>query len=488
MRIAIGGIEHETNTYARGLTPLADFAVRRGEQLLRTAGQESDLGGAVDACLALGIEAVPLLHAWAQPSGTVQREAYDALADEFIDRLLDAGTVDGLVLLLHGAGVVDGIPDLEADFVARIRRAVGDDLPVVATFDLHGNVTQRLADMLQGMFACHHYPHVDMHERSCEAVNLIVDMCERNRKSRCDVVNVPMLIPTTTTFGGPGAEMLEKVLAAESDADVVDVSWFHGFPYTDVPHVGSMIAVTSFDDGGALLAARVADELWASRDSFHPESLSAEQAVQRAQSLKRDGTDGPVVINETSDNCGGGSPGDGTHLLRAMLDADLGERAVFGFIVDADTVARSIAAGVGASLDVSLGGRTDDLHGEPIHARAEVRSISDGKLVMTHMFRGTPLHLGPMVRLDIGGMQVIVASRRSQTFDAEPFLAVGVDVRRYDFVALKSSNHFRAGFADIAGAIVTADTPGLCTLQVRVFDRQSTARRLWPAHADARFG
>ncbi len=492
MRIAIGGIEHETNTYAQGYTEIGDFMIRRGAQLLRTSGQESNLGGAVDACVARDVTAVPLLHAWTQPSGTIARQAYETMAEELLDRLADAAPIDGLLLLLHGAGVVDGLEDMEADLVMRIRRAVGEELPIVATFDLHGNVTQAMADALQGIFACHHYPHVDLHERSHEAVDLLIDMYENNRRSRCSVVDVPMLIPTTTTFGGPGGAMLQRVLeseAAERDAaQVVDVSWFHGFPYTDVPHVGSMIAVTTYGDDGEQIARRVAETLWAARDSFRPESLSAEEAVTQALALREAGTPAPIVINETSDNCGGGSPGDGTHLLRAMLDAGLGARAVFGFVVDPQTVADAIAAGVGASLDVTLGGRTDDLHGAPLAARADVRAISDGRLVMTHMFRGTPLNLGPMVRLTIEGMDVIVASRRSQTFDLEPFLAVGVDVARYDVVALKSSNHFRACFKDVAGAIVTADTPGLCTLQVEVFERQRTARRLWPLHEDAVFG
>ena len=486
MRIAFGGIEHETNTYCAEPTPLEAFQIRRGDSLLRASGQESNVGGAVDACAALGLEPVPLMHAWTQPSGTIERSAYEALKGEFLDRLSAAGDIDGLVLLLHGAGVVDGIHDLEGDLLDSVREIVGPELPVAASFDLHGNVTQRMADTLNGVFACHQYPHIDLHERTAEAVALVAEQAKSGQRSRCAVVNVPMLIPTTTTFEGPGQAMLARVLEAEARHDVVDVSWFHGFPYTDVEHVGSMICVTSYGDVHDV-ANDVAETLWQQRDTFTPTSLTAQQALAAARQLVEDGVEGPVVINETSDNCGGGAPGDGTHLLRAMLEAGLGERAVFGFLVDPDAVEQAIAAGVGRTVDLVLGGRTDDLHGAPIQAQAQVRAISDGRIVMTHMFKGTPMNIGPMVRLTIEGMEVIVASRRSQTFDSEPFLAVGVDVHRYDYVALKSSNHFRAGFTKLAGAIVTADTPGLCTLQVGVLPRQRTARRLWPLHEDARF-
>ena len=486
MRIAIGGIVHETNTYCQGFTPYGDFYTYRGEEMLRTRGQQSDLGGAVDACERLGVEIVPTLYASTQPCGTIERDAYEAFKAEILQRLADAGPVDGCVLLLHGAGVVDGIPDLEADLAMDVRELLGD-LPIAASFDLHGNVTQTMADQLNGVFACHQYPHIDLHERAEEAVALVHQMVTRGQRFRCDVLSVPMLLPTTTTFEGIGATLLKQLLALEEEAGCVDISWFHGFPYTDVPHVGTFVTITRTDDAtgeSALARARqFARELWAQREHLIPESLDGPAAVARAQSHDVY----PVVIHETSDNCGGGSPGDGTHLLRAMLDAGLGSDACFAFIVDAETAARAHRAGVGATLDVSLGGKTDDLHGAPLNLSVYVKALHDGRLIMQHMFKGAPLNLGPMARLVVDDMDIVVASRRSQTFDREPFLAVGIDVMKYKIVALKSSNHFRAGFQHLAGAIVTADTPGLTTHDISVFPRQSTARKLWPVDPEAEY-
>ena len=480
MRIAIAGIVHETNTYCKEPTFANEFYQLRGKRLLETRGQESDVGGAVDACERLGIEPVPLLYAGAQPSGTIDRVAYDTFKQEILDGLANNGVIDGVMLCLHGAGVVEGIQDLEGDLARAVRVQVGEAVPVVASFDLHGNITQDMADALDGVFACHHYPHIDLHKRSAEAVALIQRMLEENFRPVTHVSSAPMLISFATTFLGPGKAKLAQILLAEEESGVIDVSWFHGFPYTDTVHVGTFVAVTT--EGDREQARRIADALaeglWADRETFRPRSLSADAAVVAAR-LEAAKTEQPVVIHETSDNCGGGAPGDGTHLLRAMLDAKL-DNACFGFLVDPEVASVCHEAGVGARLQISLGGKYDDLHGAPLELTAYVKSLHDGRIRMRAMFKGAPLNLGPMARLVVDGMDVIVASRRSQTFDIEPFLAVGIDVMNYDFVALKSSAHFRAGFQDLAGAIVTADPPGLTTLQIEVFPREHAPGPLWP--------
>ncbi len=480
MRIAIAGIVHETNTYCKEPTFANEFYQLRGKRLLETRGQESDVGGAVDACERLGIEPVPLLYAGAQPSGTIDRVAYDTFKQEILDGLANNGVIDGVMLCLHGAGVVEGIQDLEGDLAHAVRVQVGEAVPVVASFDLHGNITQDMADALDGVFACHHYPHIDLHKRSAEAVALIQRMLEENFRPVTHVASAPMLISFATTFLGPGKAKLAQILLAEEESGVIDVSWFHGFPYTDTVHVGTFVAVTTEGDReqARRIAEALAEGLWTDRETFRPRSLSADEAVVAAR-LEAAKTEQPVVIHETSDNCGGGAPGDGTHLLRAMLDAKL-DNACFGFLVDPEVASVCHEAGVGARVQISLGGKYDDLHGAPLELTAYVKSLHDGRIRMRAMFKGAPLNLGPMARLVVDGMDVIVASRRSQTFDIEPFLAVGIDVMNYDFVALKSSAHFRAGFQDLAGAIVTADPPGLTTLKIEVFPRERAPGPLWP--------
>ena len=483
MKIAIAGINHETNTYCKDPTPVEAFFQLRGERMLRMAGTETSTGGALDRCKELGIEVVPILFASTQPSGTIERAAYDQFKNEILSGLKreydNAGSdaFDGIFLDLHGAGVVAGLSDLEGDLTQAIRHQVGEAIPVTAAFDLHGNVTQAMADALDGCFACHLYPHTDMHLRAREAIDLIVDMLEFNYRPVTHVETIPMLVPTTTTMLGVGKDILAQMLSAESELNVVDVSWFHGFPYTDIPEVGSHIVVTTKGDReqAQKIAQRMAWILWEARETFRPESLSAKQALQAAHFSNNK----PVVINEVSDNCGGGAPGDGTHLLREMIEQNL-ERSCFGFVVDAEVAEQAHEAGVGATISISLGAKEDDFHGTPLRLNAYVKALHDGRLIMLAMARGSRLNLGKLVRLVVGGVDIVVASNRSQTFDQGPFLAVGIDVTEYDVVALKSSNHFRAGFHQIAGEIVTADTPGLTTHQISHFPRLNAGRPLWP--------
>lgn len=485
MRIAIAGINHETNTYCREQTPLSAFQITRGEKLRSQVGTETAVGGALATCEEIGAQAIPIMVAFTQPSGVINLDAYLSLKDEILLGVQAALPLDGIFLDLHGAGVVDTLPDMEGDLVSAIRALVGETLPVTASFDLHGNITQEMCDAIDGVFACHQYPHIDLHYAAADAVRLIAQMVKEPIKTHVHVESLPMLIPTTTTFEGIGKSFLAQVLAAEQEAGVIDISWFHGFPYSDTQHTGAHIVVTSIEESGDVagsVAMQVATQLWQSRELFKATSLSAAAAVAEARAT----THRPVIINETSDNCGGGSPGDGTHLLRAMLEAEL-TNAAFGFIVDPEVAALAHKTGTGANISVSLGGKYDDLHGDPLELEVYVKALHDGRLTMQAMFKGARINYGKLARLQVGGMDIIVSSNRSQTFDTEPFLAVGIDVTRLDYVGLKSSNHFRAGFTELAGRIVTADPPGLTTHHIEVFPRHNSATELWPISANASY-
>jgi microcystin degradation protein MlrC len=191
------------------------------------------------------------------------------------------------------------------------------------------------------------------------------------------------------------------------------------------------------------------------------------------------------VLADVSDNPGGGSPGDGTHLLRAMLDAGLAD-ACFGFIYDPDTALQAHVAGAGVEIDVRLGARGDAGYGDPIVARATVRCLTDGRFRATNpMLGGRLIDLGPSARLRIGTLDVIVASRRTQTFDPELFLLHGIDVRRCAIVALKSSHHYRAGFRELAGEIIGVDTGGATSPRVSALRHERIRRPMWPLDAAA---
>ncbi len=479
MRIAIGGIEHETNTFAVacfGPTELDDFHHYRGEKLMAIAPARTAVGGIITEARQRGIDIVPTYFAVATPSGTISAEAYATMKAELVERLTEAmsgadGPLDAVALDLHGAGVVDGIDDLEGDLVASIRAAIGRDIIIGATFDLHGNLTQAMADDLDLMFGCHLYPHVDLYERGLELVSALVDVHEGRITPVNHVERLPFLTPTSTTELPPAALTNERCAAAEAIEGVIDCTFFHGFAHTDVGPAGASITVTT--NGDRELAARVAREValdvWARRETFLSETVNEHSALTLAARAVEE-VGGPVVVNDTSDNPGGGTPGDATHLLRALLDADP-ERSCFGFVFDPAAADAAHEAGVGATIGVALGGHHDELHGEPIDVEAYVKCLTDGRFTYTSpMLAGVPVNLRRCARLVIGNVDVIVTSVRNQTFDDVVFTLHGIDVTTYDIVCLKSSQHFRAGFSHLATRIITADTPGLTSRNIADFD------------------
>lgn len=496
LRIALGGLSHETNTYAVacfGPTTLDDFAVTRGEEIRATyLGTRTFIGGMLDAADALGAEVAPTTFAITQPSGTIAREAFDALQGELLDGIATAMPVDAVALDLHGAGVVDGIDDLEGTLCGAIRELVGVDVPIVAPLDLHGNITERMAEVIDLMLGVHFYPHTDMYERGVEAIEAIPRLLSGELRPVTHVEHLPMLLPTSTTDHGPAKVVNELCWSLERVPGVVDCTFFHGFPFTDTPQAGVHVVVTT--DGDRELAVRtakrVAAHIWEHREDFRPETETPELAIRRAMAIAAE-QGGPIVVNDTADNSGGGAPGDGTHVLRALLDA-APKRAVFGFLYDPEVAAAAHRAGVGATIDVHLGGKHDELHGAPLHLRVYVKCLTDGRFTYTTpMFANVRANYGQMARLQVTNgpstIDVLVGSARSQTFDVEVFLLHGIDVARYDVVALKSSNHFRAGFAALATDIVTADSPGLTTQRTEVFERSRASGLLWPRDPEASY-
>ncbi|MDQ2744440.1 MAG: M81 family metallopeptidase [Chloroflexota bacterium] len=483
-RIAIGALAHETNTYCSGTTPLEAFRIFRGQDMVDDCGgQRYAVSGMIDAAQALGASIVPIMSAEAHPSGTIAREAHEAMRDELLSGIRAAMPVDAVALGLHGAGVAEGVDDLEGDLCRAVRTLVGPDVPIVVALDIHGNITQGMADAIDLVFGDNYYPEVDAYERGYEAVSGIPRLLSGEWKPVIHVEPLPMLISAATTNLYPAKAAQEMCWESEKRPGIIDVTFFHGFPYTDIPDTGASVVATANGDRDLAVATaqEVAGLVWRHREDFRRKSVTPEEALRQALAIEG----GPVVINDTADNPGGGSPGDGTHLLRAMIDMHL-QNAAFGFIRDPEVVEAAYRAGAGSTIEVSLGGKSDGLHGKPLTLTAYVKCLTDGKFFMPAW--GQKMDIGRSVRLVVDGIDIIVATERHQTFDPALFLLHGIDVSRYKILALKSSAHFRAGFQPIAREIITADSPGFTTLNVSYFERKRTRRPIWPKDADAGFG
>lgn len=482
MRIAVGQVGHETNTFSGVPTTVGAFERfewDEGEDVLRRhRGVRDYLGGIIDRAQALGIEVVPTFSAFAYPSGIITAGTHDALISAIVGGLERAGTVDAVCLALHGAGVTERTDDLETDVLEAVRGVVGDSVPVVATLDLHANVTEGMLRGADALLGVNFYPHTDSFERGEEAVDLARKILEGSVRPVMGLTRLPLMIPTSTTNLPPAETVNGACWTKEREPGVLDCTFFHGFPYADVPVVGT--SVLTIADGDEELARRisreVAGEVWRMREDFFPEMPSPEEGLRQALGEKGR----PIVLNETSDNPGGGTPGDGTRLLGAMLEAGLDD-ACFALMNDPEVARAAHDAGVGSRVEVPLGGKTDSLHGEPLAVDAYVKCLTDGRFVQSSpMWGGLEVDHGLSARLRIGGVDVVVGSANAQVLDEQVFLLHGIDVVDYKVVGLKSSQHFRAAFEGVAERIITVDSPGLSTLRLRAFEYGKIRRPIYP--------
>lgn len=485
LRIAIAGLVHETNTYASPPTSVEQFTIRRGAQLREGfAGTSTPVGGMLAAADELGAVVLPLVHAGAEPSGTIVRATYDALAEELVAAVAAAPPVDLVALDLHGAGVAEGVDDVEGDLCRRVREVLPSETKLVAAFDLHGNLTQEMADQLSLALGCHEYPHVDMSDRGAELIRLGARIVAEGLEPRIHVERLPLLLgtgPTTCTLDrGPAVDVNERCKALEQRPQILDCTFFHGFPPADVPCAGA--SIVAIDDGRGGSARAVAEEaasrLWELRREFAGPLPSPAEAVAAAMAAVAAG-DRPVVLNDLGDNPGGGAPGDCTRLLRALLDAGADD-ACLGVLYDPEAVVLAREAGPGATIDLRLGGKVSSRQGEPLDVRAYIRSLSDGRFRLQAMWKGYEVDIGPMALLRVAGVDVLVGSVRGQVYDPEVFRVHGIDVTKRALVCVKSAVHFRAGFAPLAASIISANSPGLSSADVGDFDRVRADGPLYP--------
>ncbi len=485
MKILIGQIAHETNTFSNVKTDEESFKLWGwdvGEAVIsKNRKVRNYVGGMIDRAEQLGIEVIPTFSTFAYPAGVITSLAYEALKEELIGAITKATSYDAICLALHGAGVTESTEDLEGELLKEIRTVIGYEIPLVVTLDLHANVTQLMVQEADVLLGNNLYPHTDSYEIGIEAVNIAKTIIQKDLKPTMYLAKLPMIIPTSTTNLPPASEINARCSEWEENERIVDCTFYHGFPYTNIADIGVTVLVTTNDhpDLAKEAARDVSSYIWGIKDQFYQKKPSPKEGI--AQALSHDGH--PVVLNETSDNPGGGTPGDGTFLLRALYEEKV-SNAAFGFMYDPEVVDIAFKAGIGSSVDVLLGGKTDDLHGEPIALKAYVKCLTDGRFIQSSpMGKGGKINLGRSVRLQCDGLDIIVCSVKSQTLDEQIFLLHGIDVKEYKIIAIKSSQHFRAGFEPISSKIITVDSPGLSTLDFTTFDYTNLKTDVYPLKA-----
>ncbi|MFE0590015.1 M81 family metallopeptidase [Micromonospora echinospora] len=484
-RAFVAGLAHESSTYmveVSGPTDLADFDVHSGAELIdEFAGTNTIVGGYLAACGRLGVEPVPGVHARAEPGAAVAPRAAAHLRDRLVAALRTATPVDVVLLDLHGAGALETGESLDLAVVRAVRAVVGPRVPVAVTVDLHANLPAELVTLVDVLVGFQEYPHTDMASRADLAASLAVGQLTGASRPVVRMRTLPMLLPPSTTWSGPGAWLRDLVREIESEPDVLACTVLHGYPYADTPQARAAVVTVGAPDAAEAANRTVAGALWDERDRFRIDPVPPERAVATARAA----AGRPVVIGDGTDNPGCGAAGDSTYLLTALLDSGL--RACLATLHDPATVRACVTAGVGARVEVALGGRHGWASGPPVRATGTVRAITDGRVVQRSMRAGKTLDFGTSVRLSLGDVDVIVASQRRQVLDPEILLLHGVLPDRYDVLAVKSVNHFRAGFATVSDHLLVADAPGPLTREIDSLPRGPATAGLWPMDPDVTF-
>jgi len=482
MRVFTATLATETNTFAPLPTGLSSFRERgyfkAGEHPEAMSFFAGPLWAARERGRPLGWQLFEGMVAAAQPSGTTTRLAYETLRDELLADLRSAMPVDMVVLGLHGAMVADGYHDCEGDLLQRVRAIVGPGVVVGAELDPHNHLSKAMVAYADLLIAYKEYPHTDIKARALELVDLCAAQVAGRVKPIAAVVDCGMIV-TVHTSREPARGFVDRIQALEGHDGILSVSVTHGFPWGDVPDMGTQLLVYSdsqVDPDGAqaqALARRLADELIGLRHELSPPYPGIDAAFDEAMAVKG----GPVVISDGADNPGGGAAGDSTFMLRRLFERGI-RNAALGPLWDPVAVRIAFDAGVGATLALRVGGKISPLSGDPLDMVCQVKALQR-ELVMTGL-SGAPAAMGDSALVECDGVEIALISLRGQAIDTDLFSQLGCDLTTKKLIVVKSSQHFYASFSKIAQQVIYAVAPGSVTHDLKTLPYRHVQRPKWP--------
>jgi microcystin degradation protein MlrC len=468
-RIAVGGFLHETNTFAPTKATYADFvhgggwpAMAHGGDVLKTMRNINvGLAGFVEAAEARGWEIVPTISCGASPSAHVTEDAFERVAKAMIDGIAAAGPLDAVYLDLHGAMVTEHLDDGEGEILARVRKVIGNDLPLVVSLDLHANVTPEMVEHADALIAYRTYPHVDMADTGRAAADHLALLLQSGQKFAKAFRQLPFLIPISwqCTNDQPTRGIYQRLAAMQTDA-VPTLSFAPGFPAADFAHCGPSVFAYGRTQAEADAAAnQLAALIERHENDFDGRIFAPDEGVLHAMELAERARK-PIVIADTQDNPGAGGDSDTTGMLRALVRNNASKAAI-GVIYDPASAKAAHAAGVGATVTLALGGKSGIPDDAPYQESFIVEQLSDGKFVAPGpYYGGRDMDMGPSAALRIGDVRVVVSSHKAQLADQAMFRYVGIEPTEQSILVNKSSVHFRADFEPIAETLLICAAPG----------------------------
>jgi microcystin degradation protein MlrC len=468
-RIAVGGFLHETNTFAPTKAAYADFvhgggwpAMTMGADVLKVMRNINvGLAGFIGDAQTHGWELAPTMFAAASPSAHVTKDAYERIARAIVDGIASAGPLDAVYLDLHGAMVAEHFDDGEGELLRRVRQVIGDKQPLVVSLDLHANVTPEMVRHADALIAYRTYPHVDMADTGRAAARHLALLLRDGRRFEKAFRQLPFLIPISwqCTSDFPTKDIYEQLADMEREA-VPTLSFCPGFPAADFADCGPSVFAYGKTWADAQAAVdRLAAIVESHERDFDGRIYTPDEGVQLAMELSKTAQK-PIIIADTQDNPGAGGDSDTTGMLRALV-RNKAARAAIGAIYDPAAAKAAQEAGVGASVILSLGGKSGIPGDAPFEATFTVENLSDGKFVAPGpYFGGRDMDMGPSACLRIGDIRIVVSSHKAQLADQSMFRYVGIEPTEQAILVNKSSVHFRADFEPIAEKLLICAAPG----------------------------
>lgn len=497
--IAVGGIVHETNTFNPKKTTIADFeagiggahGILRGQAVITESRDSNNtVAGFIAGAEASGLELFPTIVAGPQTIGAVTAEAFNTLSQELTERLQAPGSgrkLDGVLLFLHGTMVADGYPHADAEVVKRVRKALGDAIPIIVVHDFHANVSEEIVRMTTAVITYKECPHLDARDRGVQAAKLMADVVAGRVKPTQAIVKPPMLynIMFHNTYAQPMKAITDASKTLEKQPGILVASVPGGYQYADIPAMGpSAIVVTNNDPALAKREAeRLAGMMWALRDDLKLRIPTPADAVRAAMQADKF----PIAFMDTGDNIGGGSSGDGTFILEELV----AQKAV-GWamtIFDPEAVNAAYRAGIGGTFDMAVGGKTDNLHGKPVRVRGKVKTLTDGKYLETEMRHGGGRYwdMGHSAVIEVEGSTrdlqnlLLLTPKRVIPFSIHQLTSVGIYPERQRILVAKGTVAPRAAYEPVSAKIVEVDSGGVTAVNPARFAYKQIRPDLWGA-------
>jgi microcystin degradation protein MlrC len=493
MRILIGAVGHESNTFTPFLTTMDDFYVRYGDELFERPPRRNSLDGIIDTLQARGAELVPTVAAGAMPGGVVERRAYETFKQAILHQAHD---VDGVCLYLHGAMRAEGLDYADDDLLRDLRARLGPEVPITLALDMHANIVAEMVANVQAMVAYHTAPHVDAYETGVRATEMLLWILGEGRRPAMGLTRIPFLLPgeMAQTALDPMASMMALVAELERQPEVLSASLANGHCWADVPDIGVAAVVVTTGDAAdpstsrALAQAeadRLAATFWQRRAEFgvSAEAYPVAEAVEKARAAEQS----TVFLSDSGDNPGAGGTTDVPVLLAELLKQGA-ENVVFASIWDVEAVQACAEAGVGRDLSLTIGGKLDTRHGTPLPVTGTVRLLADGA-PMGDTYQGGIRQpegrgrSGPIAVLNVSGVDVVLSSTRLSFEDPAQLRRLRLEPLEYRIVVLKRG-YLTAPFQAISQRSILAFSPGATNCRISEMEFRRVNRPIYPLDSD----